>query len=317
MRRIWRSPVSLKSSTTCVFSPKFLLKMDIIGCIKSGAITRAGVAVNNNSASPELDDRLRTRLNQVFYGKNTVGYDLYRLVTPRGKRVRGDPSTPDANLEPSKRAWDEKTKSWRRALHRQLPLAALVSGGEATARSSAEKGTTDAAEEEEQSVWPHPSGYMKARVLNSRSVPGALVARLLYGECRQESVGRHGFGATIRQRITENGNSGGGRAGICGRGVTSMASLVPGPRGPLAGSTIWDETAGGWEESMGRKWEKLMDGLESPGDKTQQSHRGYPLGPLSGLRHSRLGLSEPHARSLSDWAMHKLKPTLKPLVNNH
>jgi hypothetical protein len=65
--------------------------------------------------------KIQSRLKQIQFGKNTIGYDNYTAAVPRRKRYLGGdqhPRTPDAYEILSKRAFDGKIKVWRRALHR-------------------------------------------------------------------------------------------------------------------------------------------------------------------------------------------------------
>ena len=65
--------------------------------------------------------KIQSRLKQIQFGKNTIGYDNYIAAVPKKKRyLSGDkhPRTPDAYEMISKRGFDGKLKSWRRSLHR-------------------------------------------------------------------------------------------------------------------------------------------------------------------------------------------------------
>jgi len=65
----------------------------------------------------DLERRLASRLKQISYGKNTLGYSNYLEIVPREKRKRADPATPDAHQNCSKRSFDGQIRKWRRALH--------------------------------------------------------------------------------------------------------------------------------------------------------------------------------------------------------
>jgi hypothetical protein len=63
-----------------------------------------------------------SREKQIQYGYNTVGYQLYVASTPKNKRSRDMPRTPDKNQQCSKRSWDGQVRKWRRALHQWDPV---------------------------------------------------------------------------------------------------------------------------------------------------------------------------------------------------
>ncbi|KAJ3341834.1 hypothetical protein HDU93_003955 [Gonapodya sp. JEL0774] len=70
--------------------------------------------------------KMEQRQKQIVYGKNTIGYFRYTRLVPRDARRKGDPSTPDKNLECSKRCWDGLVRAWRRRLHAwDPPLEAM------------------------------------------------------------------------------------------------------------------------------------------------------------------------------------------------
>lgn len=74
----------------------------------------------------EMDEcRLQTRLKQIAFGKNTLGYDNYiRAVSKHLRKGYNDhPRTPDPQEKQSKRCFDGKVKAWRRALHKYDPSA--------------------------------------------------------------------------------------------------------------------------------------------------------------------------------------------------
>lgn len=74
-----------------------------------------------------LDQRVRQRLKQIQFGKNTLGYERYISLVPKNKRVKGDPRTPDIHKNCSKRSWDGLVRQWRRQLHRWDPPCAQLS----------------------------------------------------------------------------------------------------------------------------------------------------------------------------------------------
>ena len=76
---------------------------------------------SNANGVNDLSRRLQTRLRQVQYGYNTVGYVRYLQLVPREVRSRnqiGHPRTPDPYQIWSKRSYDGQVKKWRRLLHR-------------------------------------------------------------------------------------------------------------------------------------------------------------------------------------------------------
>ncbi|GAX74534.1 hypothetical protein CEUSTIGMA_g1983.t1 [Chlamydomonas eustigma] len=54
---------------------------------------------------------------QIDYGKNTLGYQNYLNLVPKELRKRGDPVTPDASQDISKKRFDGQIRAWRRSLH--------------------------------------------------------------------------------------------------------------------------------------------------------------------------------------------------------
>lgn len=68
---------------------------------------------------PILTDehRLAQRQKQINYGKNTAAYGSYVLDTPRHRRKREHPRTPDKFQICSTRSWSGQIKCWRRKLH--------------------------------------------------------------------------------------------------------------------------------------------------------------------------------------------------------
>ena len=105
----------------------------IIELLRSGAILRASLDAELGLVGPsafapaEVDPdghRVEKRAKQVEHGRNTLGYELYRLAVPRASRRRGDPATPDATRVTTKRAWALSVRRWRRELHLRHPLRA-------------------------------------------------------------------------------------------------------------------------------------------------------------------------------------------------
>jgi len=60
---------------------------------------------------------LARREKQISYGKNTVAYTNYLEAFPKNKRSRFHPTTPNKNAKASRRHWDSRIKTWRKALH--------------------------------------------------------------------------------------------------------------------------------------------------------------------------------------------------------
>lgn len=70
---------------------------------------------------------LKRKQKQLDFGKNTIGYQNYITLTPKGKRVRGDPVTPDKFIKYSRRSWDMQVRNWRRKLHSYDPSGSFDS----------------------------------------------------------------------------------------------------------------------------------------------------------------------------------------------
>ncbi|CAH0555688.1 unnamed protein product [Brassicogethes aeneus] len=64
---------------------------------------------------------LKRRQKQIDFGKNTLGYEAYLEMVPRGSRSSEDPQTPNKNVKYSRRAWDGLIKQWRVRLHKYDP----------------------------------------------------------------------------------------------------------------------------------------------------------------------------------------------------
>lgn len=82
--------------------------------------SEATTASSSKTSKPEIEtdpEVLGRRQKQIDFGKNTVGYDLYRQKVPKHKREPGNPRTPPMHLKYSRRAWDGLIKVWRRKLH--------------------------------------------------------------------------------------------------------------------------------------------------------------------------------------------------------
>lgn len=61
--------------------------------------------------------RLRKRLRQIEFGKNTPGYREYLKLVPIAERGRYDPHTPRVKQYCSKRSFDGQVRKWKRDLH--------------------------------------------------------------------------------------------------------------------------------------------------------------------------------------------------------
>lgn len=62
-------------------------------------------------------DTIRRRQKQIDYGKNTIGYQCYIEKTPKDKRTKMDPKTPEKFIKYSRRSWDAQIRIWRKRLH--------------------------------------------------------------------------------------------------------------------------------------------------------------------------------------------------------
>eukprot|EP00877_Chromochloris_zofingiensis_P006539 jgi/Chrzof1/2138/Cz11g03280.t1 len=69
--------------------------------------------------------KLASRQRQIDFGKNTLGYEQYLKLVPKGRRrlmgKNHDPKTPDIALNCSNRAFLGLVKQWRRRLHAYDP----------------------------------------------------------------------------------------------------------------------------------------------------------------------------------------------------
>ena len=107
----------------------------ILSRIRSGAVREAAISSELSAVLPrgiprtnllptDVDGhRVAQRAKQIDMGKNTIGYDAFRVSVPRFLRSGRDPGTPDATRASSKRSWALLTRRWRRELHSVDPLA--------------------------------------------------------------------------------------------------------------------------------------------------------------------------------------------------
>jgi hypothetical protein len=330
--------------------------MALLAALHSGSVRDATTAVEAASfqpagpgarrLEPEPDaHRVQVRQRQVAMGKNTLGYEVYRLRVPLERRGLRDPATPDASSAHSQRGWSEAVKSWRRAMHREDPSGRAGSGGGGGGEGSGgeDEGGADEA------VLTLSDGRRRARVLDE-SGRGALLLRLAYGDAERGCVGWVAEGLFEGGGSGETAGSGGGGGGGQKRArgeegaprrpalplrppaeplavvhpnwrVVAHSSraafaadpfaLAPGPgsqllpapaavvapsapppplQGCAAGSTRWDELAGGAGAAFRVRWDVAL----------------HVVPPE--LRASGQGVD----CALADWARRDLRPTLPP-----
>ena len=83
----------------------------------------SGVSRTGNKSCREKEsdeNRIKQRLKQIQFGKNTLGYENYTNAIKKREREKGNPMhphTPDAFRLRSKKNFDACLRSWRRALH--------------------------------------------------------------------------------------------------------------------------------------------------------------------------------------------------------
>jgi hypothetical protein len=260
---------------------------DVLALLRSGELLAAARSRAAGAGEAQHAERVLNRLQQLEYGRNTLGYQAYRLRLPRAKRRREDPATPLATDDRSKRSFGEAVKIWRRALHRHFPVGGSGSGsggggggGGAGAAGAAAPvaGPAAAAEGEEvegESVVRLADGRVCARVLpgTHAGAGGALPAllRLVYGGCRREAVGAAAERAAAGREAWEAAAALGAGSGSSSSSSSSSAplprlallapaDLAPGPQGPAAGFTAWDEGAAGEAEAQWRAWQFVLGG---------------------------------------------------------
>ena len=229
----------------------------VLAHLRSGAVLEAARIVPS-AGSAEHAERTAARLQQVSHGKNTLGYDVYRLRVPRAKRRREDASSPLPANDCSKRNFDEAVRTWRRALHRHFPVGG---GGGGAGGQQREEGGGGA---EEESVVRLANGRVRARVMpgSHPGTGGALPAllRRVYGGCRREAVGVAAARAAAGRAVWEAEARGAPPLPPLpplqwrGSAPPTLADLAPGPRGPAAGTLAWDEEAAGVPEALRLAW---------------------------------------------------------------
>jgi hypothetical protein len=262
---------------------------DVLSLLRGGELVAAARAQASGAGEAQHAERVLARLQQLGHGRNTLGYQAYRLRVPRAKRRREDPATPLADDDRSKRSFGEAVKVWRRALHRHFPAGGSGGGGSG-------RGGEGGEEEEAETVVRLADGRARARVLpgTHAGTGGALPAllRLVYGGCRREAVGaaaeRAAAGRAAWERAAAAAAATAATAAAAQApappalpalpraGAPAAAALAPGPQGPAAGFTVWDEGAAGEPEALARAWQWALAGCGGGGGGAQA---GAPLDP--------------------------------------
>ena len=200
------------------------------------------------AGSADQCDRVLARLQQLSYGKNTLGHDVYRL---RGKRRREDPPAPLATEDRPKRGFDDAVKSWRRFLHKQFPVGSGAPAAGACGEGAPGAGAAAPARESSTVLYlANGDGNGQeacARVLGaSHSGEGGALPLLLfvaYGQSRPGEVGRAAAraaaGRVVWERAAEEPRSPAHPAPqpLLQLQRAGARDLAPGPRGPAAGFT--------------------------------------------------------------------------------
>ncbi|XP_031624662.1 histone RNA hairpin-binding protein-like [Contarinia nasturtii] len=78
----------------------------------------------NNKVKEEIETNegvLARRQKQIDYGKNTIGYELYRKEVSTDQQTKDHPKTPDMHKKYSRRAFDGLIRKWRKQLHKFDP----------------------------------------------------------------------------------------------------------------------------------------------------------------------------------------------------
>lgn len=89
---------------------------------RSAASTSSLAKITFGTIEIETDMRvLNRRQKQIDFGKNTIGYQNYLDLTPKDKRTKDDPTTPEKFSRVSRRSWDQQVKLWRIKLHSYDP----------------------------------------------------------------------------------------------------------------------------------------------------------------------------------------------------
>jgi hypothetical protein len=201
------------------------------------------------AGSADQCDRVLARLQQLSFGKNTLGYDVYRL---RGKRRREDPPAPLATDDRPKRGFDDAVKSWRRSLHKHFPAGSGAPAAGACGGGAPGAGAAVPARDNTVLYLANGDGNEKekeacARVLGaSHSGEGGGLPLLLlvaYGQSRPGEVGqaaaRAAAGRVVWERAAEEPCPPAHPAPqlLLQLQRAGARDLAPGPRGPAAGFT--------------------------------------------------------------------------------
>jgi hypothetical protein len=228
----------------------------ILAALRSGAVLDAAAAIEAASSQPsgvrgpppapaEPDaHRVMKRQVQVAMGKNTLGYEVYRLRLPLEARTMSDPVTPDASRVHSQRGWMGAVRRWRRMLHREDPSGRAEGGCGGGGEGEGEEGEGEGGGGggADESVVTLPDGRRRARALDAAGGGrGALLLRLAYGDAARDGVGRVAAGRfkgggegeeEEEEEEEEEGGGGGARAAGGGRKLARRQDDAPPPRAP-------------------------------------------------------------------------------------
>jgi hypothetical protein len=186
----------------------------VVAAIASGQLR----PISSGEYEEEKDaHRVMQRAKQIARGKDTLGYDRYRLLIGKRQRqssqggARGvlTPSSPDPRRVHSKRGWDMQARSWRRALHAfdlqyELhvgPFGAVTSSSSSSSSSAGhsarddEQGGREGAREGEGGdegaddavpVDKLPDGRFRAQDCPASAYP---ILAWLYASCDRNAIG--------------------------------------------------------------------------------------------------------------------------------
>ena len=93
-------------------------------------IEAAALKTSATEAAAE-EHRLKQRLRQISFGRNTLGYTKYLALVPKHTRCRDDIWTPDVYSTCSKRNFDGLIRAWRRRLHQHDPTDETTTAADA------------------------------------------------------------------------------------------------------------------------------------------------------------------------------------------